>query len=78
MEFAGISVEESYTSSLSEDLGVPIKWPEECYVEGLLKANERKEKKRMAERDKVDFVPAAKRSVEGGSGSGARKSKFDR
>ncbi|KAK4540292.1 hypothetical protein LTR36_009604 [Oleoguttula mirabilis] len=60
MDFAGISQEESYASALPEELRVPVKWAEESNVESLVKQNERREKKRLAERDKVDFVPAAK------------------
>ncbi|KAK4500290.1 hypothetical protein PRZ48_008479 [Zasmidium cellare] len=84
MEFAGISQEESYSSSLPEGLGVAVKWPEECYVESLVRRNERKEKKRIAERDKVDFVPAAKSGgssaagTPGGGGEQKKKSRFDK
>ena len=59
MEFAGISQMDSYTSSLPDSLALPKKWPAECYVESLVGQNARREKKRVAERDKVDFVPAA-------------------
>lgn len=58
MDFAEIGQEDSYASSLSAELDVATTWPESCYVEGLMKHNERKEKKRLQERDKVDFVPA--------------------
>ncbi|KAI5358659.1 putative SAP30-binding protein [Septoria linicola] len=84
MDFAGITREESYASSLSEEVAVPVRWPEECYIEGLLKQNDRREKKRLQERDKVDFVPAksvqssANGTPGGGSAAGPRKSKFDR
>jgi len=85
MEFAGISAEESYASSLPEGVGVPVRWPEEGYVESLVKVNERKEKKREAERDRVDFVPAmsksaatSARSTPGAPNVEHRKSRFDR
>ncbi|KAK5124004.1 hypothetical protein LTR85_002201 [Meristemomyces frigidus] len=89
MEFAGISQEESYASTLPEALAVPTKWPEECYVESLLKQNERREKKRLTERDKVDFVPAGKSaglsaattpgaSAAVGGVKESRKSRFDK
>lgn len=87
MDFAGITREESYASSLSEHVAVPVKWPEDCYVEGLMKQNERREKKRLRERDKVEFVPArnGESSVSGtaedaaGGGDGdSKRSKFDR
>ena len=60
MEFAGIGLEDSYASTLGEEVGgVPVKWPEECYVEGLIGANARREERRAAEKDRVEFVPAA-------------------
>ncbi|KAK5132252.1 hypothetical protein LTR08_009240 [Meristemomyces frigidus] len=89
MAFAGINEEESYASTLPEGLAVPVKWGEGCYVESLLKQAERSEKKRLAERGKVDFVGAAKSAVtsasttpsNGGAAAGAkesRRSRFDR
>ncbi|SMR55447.1 unnamed protein product [Zymoseptoria tritici ST99CH_1A5] len=85
MQFADITREDSYRSSLPEGLGISVTWPEECYVEGLLRQNERKQKKKLAERDKVDFVPAvakdeAKAQVQSAAseaGSG-KKSRFDK
>ena len=90
MEFAGISIEESYASSLGEEAGgVPGRWGEGCYVENLVKENERREKKRMTERGKVEFVPG-RETVEGEgsktstpkavgeSGKERKKSRFDR
>ena len=58
MEFAGISEEDAYASTLSEEVGVPVKWPQEWCVENLMKENERREKKRAGDREKVDFVSA--------------------
>ena len=87
MDFAGISEEESYASTLSEEAGaVPTQWPEECYVENLVRENERTAKKRAAERDKVEFVPAVMKDRSGASsangtpkgGSEHRKSRFDK
>ncbi|KAK4951902.1 hypothetical protein LTR10_009822 [Elasticomyces elasticus] len=85
MEFASISLEDSYASTISEsEGGVPVKWAEECYVENLVKQNEKREKKRVAEREKVDFVPAQAKSrassAAGTPASGAtgRKSRFDK
>lgn len=81
MAFAGISEEDAYRSSLPEELAVPVRWPEDCYGEELVRQSERYEKKRLAERDKVDFVPAAQRdggSASGTPGRGGRKSKFGR
>lgn len=83
MDFAGISQEDSYASSLPEEVGVAVKWPEECYIESLVRRNERREKKRTAERNKVDFVPAAKSAGSSATGTPAsggeqRKSRFDK
>lgn len=80
MEFAGISQEESYASRLPDGLGVPTTWPEGCYVEGLMKEGERRETKRMAEREGVEFVPATKSSGSSAAGTpgGKKKSRFDR
>ncbi|KAK5681677.1 hypothetical protein LTS10_006210 [Elasticomyces elasticus] len=85
MEFAGITLEDSYASTISESVGgVPVKWAEECYVENLLKQNEKREKKRVAEREKLDFVPAQAKSAASSAagtpskGVSGRKSRFDR
>ena len=85
MEFAGVIQEDSYASTLSQNAGgVPGRWPEDCYVENLIKQNDRREKKRQAEREKVEFVPAAPKSATPSatgtpsSGGGARKSRFDK
>lgn len=48
--FAGIGEEDSYASTLADGLGVPVKWPEEWYVENLVRENERREKKAKKER----------------------------
>lgn len=81
LAFAGVEEqEEVYMSSLPEGLAVPARWPEDCYVESLVRGNERREKKRVGERERLDFVPARK-VEDGGSGTstpseGGRKSKF--
>ncbi|KAF2212842.1 hypothetical protein CERZMDRAFT_97342 [Cercospora zeae-maydis SCOH1-5] len=81
MDFAGLEREDGHASSLSEEVAVPVKWPEECYIESLLKQNGRREKKRLRERDQVDFVPAksggSSASGTPGSSTGPRRSKFD-
>lgn len=59
MEFAGMTQEESYASTLPADLGVPTRWAADQYVDELVRANERREKKRKEGRDKIDFVSAA-------------------
>ena len=69
---------------MSEEVAVAVKWPEECYVDGLLRQNERREKKRVAERDKVEFVKegksagSSKEGTPSGGGSGERRSRFDK
>lgn len=81
LAFAGFEgQEECYESSLPEGLAVPARWPEDCYVESLVKSNERRERRRLAEREGLDFVPA-RQAEEGGvvletNGVGVRKSKF--
>lgn len=79
MAFAGIGQEDCYESTLPPEFAVPARWPEDCYVESLVRVNERREKKRAAERERVDFVPAR-----AGEGSGrstpsdGKRSKFDK
>lgn len=83
MDFAGISAQASYESTLPDDLAVPSSWPDECYVDSLLRQNERREKRRLAEREKLDFVPASKSthrdnaSTTGRGSNGERNNKFD-
>ncbi|KAK3718298.1 hypothetical protein LTR37_005111 [Vermiconidia calcicola] len=70
MEFASISSEDNYRTALSVEAGgVPVRWPEECYVENLVKENERREKKRVKERERVEFVPAADTTSKSGGSS---------
>ncbi|KAK0261650.1 hypothetical protein B0A54_12423 [Friedmanniomyces endolithicus] len=69
--FARITTGESYASAIalgfgSEGVdeggwrgGVPVTWPEECYVEALVEGNKRREKLRLAGRGGVEFVAAA-------------------
>ena len=80
MDFAEITEEDCYKSTLPMELAVPAKWAEDCYVESLVRLNERREKKRLAEREKVEFAPAAQ--VNGGSGKSTprdgKRSKFDK
>lgn len=77
MAFAEIEEVECYESTLPVELAVPAKLPEDCYVESLVRVNERREKRRLAEREKVEFVPA-----QGNEGSGkntpseGKRSKF--
>jgi hypothetical protein len=79
MAFAEISREECYASTLPKDFGVPARWPEDCYVESLVRENERRERKRVAEREKVEFVPAQGNEGNGKSTpSEGKRSKFDK
>lgn len=85
MEFAGISKEESYASTLRDGMEIPAVWPEVCSPENLVKMNERRNRKRMGERERVEFVAAAKSGAsskastpKSGSGGEGRRSKFDR
>lgn len=85
MEFAGITLEDSYASTLGDELGVPTKWPEECYVESLMKQNERRNKEASTREGRVEFVGGGKEGGESGSapsapkeGAAARKTKFDK
>lgn len=73
MEFAGISKEESYASTLGGGMEIPTIWPAQCYPENLVKINERREKKRLCEREKVEFVAGTKSG--GSSRTGTPKSK---
>ncbi|CAK4013256.1 meiotically up-regulated gene 151 -like [Lecanosticta acicola] len=84
MDFAAISTLDSYKSALPEGIAVPSAWPDQSYAENLLRQNERNEKKRLAQRRELDFVPASKPAIsstadKSASGSNdARKSKFDK
>lgn len=69
MKYAGIGVEESYASTLPEEAGgVPTRWGEGCYVESLLRANERRERKKGG---KVEFVAGSRSG--GSSAAGTPK-----
>jgi hypothetical protein len=72
MEFAGISEEDSYASTLSEDVAVPAVFPDWAYVEELRAsqkriAKEKEQGKSKAPREAVEFVSATK------PGTGKRK-----
>jgi hypothetical protein len=79
MAFAEITEEDCYMSTLPAELSVPSRWPEDCYVESLVKQNERREKKRLAEREKLDFVPAqASEGSAKSTPSDGKRSKFSK
>lgn len=72
MEFAGVSQEDQYASSLPEHLAVATKFPEWAYGDKLVKEHERiakrkEEEKAKAQREAIDFVPA--KAVDGSSSS---------
>ncbi|KAJ4370542.1 hypothetical protein N0V83_005063 [Neocucurbitaria cava] len=63
LDFAGISEEDSYTSTLSDNVAVPAVFPEQAYVEELRASQKRIEKAQGQERSKapreaVEFVSA--------------------
>lgn len=78
LEFAGIEGLEACGSSLAEGLGVPVGWPGDCFVEGLVGGNERREgRRREKERGRgVEFVAAKTEGKDGVEGGGRRR-KFD-
>lgn len=68
MEYAGVSEEDSRMGTLSEEAGgVPVSWREDVHMEGLVGENERWRKKRLKEREKVEFV-GEKAAAEGKEG----------
>lgn len=80
MDFAGISQEDQYASSLADGIAIPTEFPEWAYADKLVAAHSKIAKKREEERVKVqretvDFVPAKR--VENDGVSKGRKSRFD-
>lgn len=83
MEFAGVSKEDSYANTLTGGMEVPGVWPEHFSPENLVKMDERLNRRRMGEREKVEFVAASRsggssKSGTPGSGTEGRRSKFDK
>ncbi|KAJ9667305.1 hypothetical protein H2201_002506 [Coniosporium apollinis] len=81
MEFAGISQEDSYASTLSEEegLGVLSEWPEDGYADFLQRSqteicDRRDEAVRKAGRERVEFVGAASTSASAPSSAPAAAS----
>ncbi|KAH8634142.1 hypothetical protein IG631_12778 [Alternaria alternata] len=76
MDFAGISEQDSYTSTLPEDVAIPAIFPEWAYVEELKASQKRISKTREQERSKapreaLEFVSASKNASS--STTGKRK-----
>ena len=87
MDFVGISEEESHTSTLSQDVAVPVVYPNWAYVEELRALQKRitkakEQEKSKAPREAIDFVSATKSSTSSGiitpSGKGPRQSAAER
>ena len=77
MDFAGISEEDSYASTLSANVAVPIAFPEWAYVEELRASQKRLTKAREQDKSKkpravVDFVTATKPNISSGTGIPSR------
>jgi hypothetical protein len=74
MEFAGITEEETYASTLHEELAVPTVFPEWAYVEEL-RASQKKIMKLMEDgnkrvpREALAFVPAARSGASSATGT---------
>lgn len=78
LDFAGISEEEQYASALSEEVALPVVFPEWASAEELkasqkqiLKAREQQKSK--VPREAVDFVSATKSSTSSGAGTPSGK-----
>ncbi|EAT88966.1 hypothetical protein SNOG_03761 [Parastagonospora nodorum SN15] len=78
LDFAGIKEEEQYASALSEDVALPVVFPDWAYAEELkasqkqiLKAKEQQKSK--APREAVDFVSATKSATSSGAGTPSAK-----
>jgi hypothetical protein len=74
LDFAGISEEEQYASSLAPDVAVPTVFPEWAYADQLKASQkqilkERDQRKSKAPRDGLEFVSATKSGVSSGAGT---------
>jgi hypothetical protein len=80
LDFAGISEEDQYASTLPDGLGVPVKWPEWAYGDEL-NASQKKiaEARAKLPRESIDFV-SARSAASSSTGTpdpkGARQSAF--
>jgi len=78
MEFAGISVEDSHATTLSEEVAIPVAFPEWAYAEELRASQKniftsREQAKSKNPRETVGFVPAAKSGTLNGTRTPAGK-----
>ncbi|KAF2109102.1 HCNGP-like protein-domain-containing protein [Lophiotrema nucula] len=74
LDFAGLSQEGQYTSTLPAELAVPTEWPAWAYVEQLSEARKqmskaKEEEKAQGKRDKVKFVKATESGTSSGTGT---------
>lgn len=80
MEFAGVSEEDSHTTTLPADAGVPTEFPKWAYVDELLKAHERIAKQRArGQGEEVQFVSGGQQPSSNGAftASEGKRSRFD-
>jgi len=83
MEFAGIiddgdrGMEGQYKGALPEGLGVRTRWPEEAYVDALMKAQEEMRKKMETEGKGKPRAFISEGVVKQESGNGVKRSRFD-
>jgi hypothetical protein len=83
LDFAGISEEEQYESTLPEAIAVPVVFPEWAYFEELKASQKqifkaREQQKSKAPRETVDFVSATKSETPSGVGTPSGKGPRDR
>lgn len=78
MEFAEISLEDSYATTLPEEVAVPVAFPEWAYVEELRASQKkiflsREQAKSKKPREAVGFISATKSGTSSGTGTPAGK-----
>jgi hypothetical protein len=78
LDFAGISEEEQYASSLAADVAIPTVFPAWAYAEQLKASQkkmlkEREQQKSKAPRDALEFVSATKSGTSSGAGTPSGK-----
>jgi hypothetical protein len=78
LDFASISEEEQYASSLAPDVAIPTVFPEWAYADQLKASQkqilkEREQQKSKAPRDALEFVSATKSGTSSGTGTPSDK-----